>query len=138
MAHGRYGSKGVVLSEQTVKTPEIYLDGMGTLSIDGISIPENSLEFYRPIIEKVEGLMLDGEVKKVKVNVPYTNTSSSYELLKVLNTIAVGAERNLRESGTERPTVYWLCEEDDYDALEAGVEYAGLVKLPFKIGTILG
>ena len=40
--------------EGSAKTPEVEFNASGELLLKGRSIPENSIEFYKPLIEWIE------------------------------------------------------------------------------------
>jgi hypothetical protein len=115
--------------EGSAKTPTINFDATsGTLELRGRSIPENSVEFYKPLNEWIEnyGASPAGETS-VDVKLEYFNTSSSkciLDLFKKLEAIA-GSKTNV--------TVNWFFEEDDEDMEEAGQDYKAIIGLPFNI-----
>jgi len=115
--------------EGSAKTPTINFDATsGKLELRGRSIPENSVEFYKPLNEWIEnyGATPAGETS-VDVKLEYFNTSSSkciLDLFKKLEAIA-GSKTNV--------TVNWFFEEDDEDMEEAGQDYKAIIGLPFNI-----
>ncbi|MFN6076573.1 MAG: DUF1987 domain-containing protein [Fluviicola sp.] len=115
--------------EGSAKTPTINFDATsGKLELRGRSIPENSVEFYKPLNEWIEnyGASPAGETS-VDVKLEYFNTSSSkciLDLFKKLEAIA-GSKTNV--------TVNWFFEEDDEDMEEAGQDYKAIIGLPFNI-----
>ena len=71
--------------EGSPKTPSIKFDiEKGILEIRGRSIPENSIEFYKPLVDWLDEYSKD-PVKKTQVNIhlEYFNTSSSKCILDV-------------------------------------------------------
>lgn len=115
--------------EGSAKTPTINFDATsGKLELRGRSIPENSVEFYKPLNEWIEnyGASPAGETS-VDVKLEYFNTSSSkciLDLFKKLEAIA---------GGSTNVTVNWFFEEDDEDMEEAGQDYKAIIGLPFNI-----
>lgn len=115
--------------EGSAKTPTINFDATsGKLELRGRSIPENSVEFYKPLNEWIEnyGASPAGETS-VDVKLEYFNTSSSkciLDLFKKLEAIS-GSKTNV--------TVNWYFEEDDEDMEEAGQDYKAIIGLPFNI-----
>jgi hypothetical protein len=71
--------------EGTPKTPTVGLDARtGIVEIKGRSIPENSIEFYRPIVEWLEDYSKDPQkLTTVNIQLEYFNTSSSKCILDV-------------------------------------------------------
>lgn len=110
----------------TPKTPSVkFIAEDGILEIKGRSIPENSIEFYKPLIDWVESYArAPKETTSVIIQLEYFNTASSkciLDLFKRLETIAKGVQVN------------WYYEEDDEDMLEAGEDYDAIINLPFKM-----
>lgn len=115
--------------EGSPKTPTINFDeGTGVLEVKGRSIPENSVEFYKPLNEWVEAYGKSPKPETVfDVKLEYFNTSSSkciLDLFKILE--------SLNGNGTE-VKVNWYFEEDDEDMEEAGEDYQAIINLPFKM-----
>lgn len=119
--------------EPGIKTPSVNFEGEnGLLEIRGKSIPENSIEFYRPIYEWIDGYVLQPQPKtNVVIGLEYFNTSSSKCLLDVFRKL-----ESLHKSGKSEVTINWLYEDDDEDMMEAGDDYQTIVKVPFVITKI--
>lgn len=115
--------------EGTPKTPTIkFQPEDGKLLIQGRSIPENSIEFYKPLIDALEGYASSPkEVTNVEIVLEYFNTSSSKCILDVF--------KKLERINTEKDGVVinWHYEEDDEDMLEAGEDYQAIINIPFKM-----
>jgi hypothetical protein len=115
--------------EGTPKTPSIkFYSDKGILEIKGRSIPENSIEFYKPLIDWLE--MYAGQPHKktiVNIQLEYFNTSSSKCILDVFKKL------ELIQAGGNDVQVNWYYEEDDEDMLEAGEDYESIIKVPFKM-----
>lgn len=116
-----------------IKTPSINFQvENGLLEIKGKSIPENSIEFYRPIYEWIDAYLLASQPKtNVTIGLEYFNTSSSKCLLDIFRKL-----ENLHKSGKSEVTINWLYEEEDEDMMEAGDDYQTIVKVPFVITKI--
>lgn len=113
--------------EGTPKTPTVKFDsGSGVLELSGRSIPENSIEFYKPLLDWLESYGGSPKDKtEVNIKLEYFNTSSSkciLDVFKKLETI----------KGTEM-VINWYYEEDDEDMLEAGEDYQAIINIPFKM-----
>jgi hypothetical protein len=118
-----------IIIEGTPKTPSIKFDAKeGIFEIKGRSIPENSVEFYKPLNEWLDTYMqvpLDKTV--VNIRLEYFNTSSSKCILDVFKRLeAIHRAKHDVE-------INWFYEEDDEDMLEAGEDYDSIIKVPFKM-----
>jgi len=112
--------------EGTAKTPTIEFNDNGELLIKGRSIPENSIEFYKPLIDWINGYKESPKSNtKVKIQLEYFNTSSSKCILDVF--------KKLETITSSKVTVLWYYEEDDEDMLEAGEDYQAIIDIPFEM-----
>jgi len=110
------------------KTPVVKFDPSGLLEIKGRSIPENSIEFYRPLVDWLdEYVKTDQKDTVVNVQLEYFNTSSSKCILDVFKKL----EAINKQGSTVQ--INWYYEEDDEDMLEAGEDYESIIKVPFKM-----
>ena len=113
----------------TPKTPTISFDlGSGVLEIKGRSIPENSIEFYKPLVDALDKYA--GSPKSatnVNIQLEYFNTSSSKCILDVFKKL-----ENINKNGSA-VVINWHYEEDDEDMLEAGEDYQAIINVPFKM-----
>jgi len=118
-----------ILIDGTPKTPTIKFDSAtGVFEIKGRSIPENSVEFYKPLIDWLD-LYKETPSNKTVVNIKleYFNTSSSKCILDVFKKLeTIHKAKNEVE-------VNWYYEEDDEDMLEAGEDYESIIRVPFKM-----
>lgn len=108
--------------EGTKVSPKVELNPTGNLTIQGRSIVEDTVAFYKPIIEWADEL--ECREMTVSVKLEYMNTSSSKQLLTVLKTIAT----NPRISSLY---VKWYYEADDEDMLDMGQDYESILHVPF-------
>ncbi len=118
-----------IVREGTPKTPYVRLDGeKGIIEIKGRSIPENSIEFYKPLIDWLEeyGSSVDSETA-VNVQLEYFNTSSSKCILDIFKKL-----EGIYKKG-QPVEVNWYYEEDDEDMFEAGEDYQSIINIPFKM-----
>ena len=112
--------------EGTPKTPTVEFSAEnGVLLLKGRSIPENSIEFYKPLINWIEDYSASAPSETVlNVQLEYFNTSSSKCLLDIF--------KRLERAG-DAVTINWYYEEDDEDMLEAGEDYDAIIDIPFKM-----
>src|SRR5258705_2266040 len=91
----------------TEDTPSIILDKKnGIFEISGRSLPEDSAEFYRPVLERIEGYAAAPNPSTEFVfKLEYFNTASSKLILDVLSAL----------EDTNSMTIRWYFPEDDED-----------------------
>jgi hypothetical protein len=108
-------------------TPKIMLDkGNGILEISGRSLPEDSAEFYQPVLDWIEEYSKDPNPStEFMFKLEYFNTASSKLILDVLSAL----------EDIEGMSIVWYFHEDDEDMEEAGEEFSELVELPFEFKT---
>lgn len=102
--------------EETKYTPAISLDTNGTVSMVGKSYPENTFEFYAPVMEWVGEYFASGE-KNLTVNmeITYFNSSSSKLFFDFFDL--------LDENNNDEIIVNWIYHEENESALEAGEDF---------------
>jgi len=102
--------------EGTAKTPTVEFNAEnGKVEIKGRSIPENSIEFYKPLVEWLDQYAAAPKGQtEVNIQLEYFNTSSSKCILDVFKKLEV-----IHKDG-HNVTINWFFEEDDEDMLEAG------------------
>ena len=101
----------------------------GKLEISGKSIPENSLEFYKPAFEWLDNyLQSPAPITELKICLEYFNTSSSKCLLDIFRKL-----ETINLSGKSDVKVFWFYDADDEDMMEAGEDYQALVQVPFEL-----
>jgi hypothetical protein len=110
--------------EGTADTPKIILDkANGIFEISGRSLPEDSVEFYRPVVEWIANYAKEpNATTSFCFKLEYFNTSSSKLILDVLS--ALEEIKGMK--------IDWYYQEDDEDMEEAGKEFAELVEIPFS------
>ena len=112
--------------EGSAKTPVVEFNASGELLLKGRSIQENSIEFYKPLIEWIESYSESPNSSTVlNVQLEYFNTSSSKCILDVF--------KKLESVTGSEVSVKWYYEEDDEDMLEAGEDYEAIIDLPFEM-----
>lgn len=120
---------GKISIEGTSKTPTVLFDSEdGVMELKGRSIPENSIEFYKPIVECLDEYAGAPKDKtSVNIQLEYFNTSSSKCILDLFKKLEA-----IHKGGNE-VVINWHYEEDDEDMLEAGEDYQAIIKVPFKM-----
>ena len=118
-----------ILREGSAKTPSVsFNSASGILELKGRSIPENSVEFYKPLNEWIDsyGAKPCSETV-VDIKLEYFNTSSSKCILDLFKKLEY-----INKQGSV-VSVNWYFEQDDEDMEEAGEDYQAIIKLPFKM-----
>lgn len=105
--------------EGTKYTPEINLNAdTGNISMVGKSYPENTFEFYQPVIDWMNEYF-DGNAKEktiVNMEIIYFNSSSSklfFEFFDILDEVKDNHELEIN----------WIYDEENESALEAGEDF---------------
>ena len=117
---------------QTSKTPRVSFDpDTGQLLIQGRSIPEDAVGFYRPVMQWLSHyLQQPSEYTELVVKLEYFNTSSSKCLIDIFRKV-----EKLHLQGKEA-TGSWFYEEADEDMKESGEDFQELVSMPVGLMVI--
>jgi len=103
----------------TKYTPEILLDAQkGEINIKGKSYPENTFEFYEPVMKWIEEYLKCCAKEKITVNmeIVYFNSSSSklfFDLLDLFDEVKDKFD----------VTVNWIYDPENESAEEAGEDF---------------
>ena len=113
--------------EGTEDTPSITLNkDSGVFEISGRSLPEDSPEFYRPVLEWIEDYKKDPNSEtNFAFKLEYANTASSKLIQVVLKAL----------EDLKGVTAIWYYEKDDEDMEEMGNEFSGLADIRFELRT---
>ncbi len=118
------------IDPQKTKPKILFLPEEGLMEIQGESYPENSVEFYEPIMAWLEGYFeMTDNSKEIHFNfrLNYFNTSSSKSILDILDLL-----EKYHGQG-QKIQVNWYYEEDDEDIEESGEEFAEGLSIPFQL-----
>jgi hypothetical protein len=115
--------------EATPKTPKLNFDPReNTFIISGRSIPENSIEFYRPLLDWLENYKHTTKKSiNFEVRLEYFNTSSSKCLVEIFRKL-----EKIQMEGHDF-TINWYYDEEDEDMQESGEDFKGIIKMPFQM-----
>ena len=115
--------------EQTTSTPAVDFDAAsGLLVLNGESYPENSFDFFKPLLDWVEAFLAQTEGPvRLRIGLTYMNTSSIKSMMDLLDLLedAHAASREV--------TVTWFYDEENDRALEMAEEFREEVTLPFFV-----
>ena len=125
-----YDKMDALKLEGSPKTPVVNFDpSEGLLELKGRSIPENSIEFYKPLFDWIDSYgNQPKEQTEVNIVLEYFNTSSSKCILDFFKKL-----ETLNNGGKTAVSVNWHYEEDDEDMLEAGEDYDAIIDIPFRL-----
>lgn len=103
---------------QTQYTPEITMNPSGVISMVGKSYPENTFEFYKPVmnwlVEYFEGDVPNKTL--INMEIIYFNSSSSklfFDFFDILD----------EQSQTHNIEINWIYDEENESAKEAGEDF---------------
>jgi hypothetical protein len=117
-----------LILEETEDTPEIVLDPEeGKLKISKISVPENALDFYRPVLDWIKQYAEEPNIQTVfDFDLEYVNTASSKQIIQIILLL-----QKVSEKGDVK--VNWYYESIDEDMRALGARYKKLVTVPFDL-----
>ena len=109
--------------EGTNKTPQLdFNSNEGRFLIAGRSIPENSIEFYKPLFEWLDNYVSQAKSSTVlDVKLEYFNTSSSKCLVEIFRKLETLQQKN------DNVLINWYYEEDDEDMQESGEDFQEII-----------
>jgi hypothetical protein len=115
--------------EPTHKTPKVYFDPeKNQFELSGRSIPEDSVGFYKKILDWIEEYAAQPNPKtEFKFELEYFNTSSSKNILELLKKL----EKIYQDGNDVR--ILWYYDEDDEDMEETGEDYQALLSVPLDL-----
>jgi hypothetical protein len=104
--------------EATKYTPEIILDTQAsTITLIGKSYPENTFEFYQPLMNWVEAFFKNPQpTLTVKMEIIYFNSSSSKLFFDFFDLLEDYKDET-------KLTIQWIYDEENESALEAGEDF---------------
>ena len=112
----------------TADTPSVILDAdRGIFEISQMSLPEDAVDFYAPILSWLREYAQDPNPDTVfNMKLEYFNTASSKQLIQVLLILQEMEKRS-------NVLVKWFYKEIDEDMLSLGEEYKQIMKVPFEL-----
>ena len=117
-----------LIINKTEDTPQVELDiTKGTFYLTGRSLPENAIDFYKPLFSWVEENMqsVTGKSIVVEIKLEYFNTASSKQIAKLFLQLENFIEKNTI-------LIKWYYEKEDNDMLVSGNQYAKFLNLKFE------
>lgn len=112
----------------TDDTPSVYFSvNEKKFEISERSLPENSIEFFQPILSWLENYSqspLNSTVFEFKLE--YFNTSSAKQIAKLLLILE-------KISKTSDVLIKWYYSKDDKDIMASGTRYQKLINIKFEL-----
>lgn len=116
---------------RTGTTPEVRWDASaGILFISGESYPENSFDFFAPVLQWLSASLPSLQRLRLEVSVSYMNSSSIKCMLDILDAIGEA------HAAGKRVEVVWNYETDNPRALDLAEEFRSEVTFPFSVHAI--
>jgi hypothetical protein len=115
--------------QQSDITPEMQMDPVsGYMQITGTSIPENSEEVYRPVLDWIRKYEeTPARQTLLDIRLDYFNTSSSKFLLEIIRVL-----KRIQDNQHE-VKLRWFYYEDDPDMLEAGQDFMDIADIHLEM-----
>ncbi len=119
-----------IFIKEAPTTPEVRFNFQeGELEIKGVSIPEDTEEFYNPLTEALEEYLNTQFPSKITMTFKliYVNTSTSAVLGKMIKMLEPleGEDRSVH--------VNWYYELEDEDMKDLGEDFNSFSKIPFEL-----
>ena len=113
--------------EGTRSTPSVVIEN-GKFEIKGRSIPEDSHDFYAPIIHVIqEYLKNPAKTTELHFQLEYVNSGSKKYITNILNYF-----NEMHRHGKE-VIVFWNYDAEDESMLELGTDLKSMIQIPFHL-----
>lgn len=122
--------------EKTKDTPGVIFDiNKNVFQIIGKSLPENALEFYKPLYDWIEEYCKEYKTKglELTVELEYLNSSSIKLVFLIFNKVN---EHFLSGNTTELVSINWRYNEQDELIRLKGEEFQEYLELPLNLVVI--
>ena len=117
-----------LIIQATEDTPEIVFDPEnGVFKISNVSLPENAIEFYAPVIDWLKKYKENPNPETIfDFNIEYLNTASSKQIFELIFLID-------KISEFSDVTIRWHYDVIDEDMHSLGIRFTHLVKVKFEL-----
>ena len=115
--------------EKSKSSPSVDFEPQtGMLAIDGESYPEDSHQFFAPVVDWVETFLAeDPSIMTLRVNLTYMNTSSTKYMIDILDRLETAHGEG------RRVQVEWYYDEDNDREIDAIEELKEDFTMPFNL-----
>jgi hypothetical protein len=116
--------------KESPTTPEVNLKfSVGKFEIKGVSIPEDTEEFYAPILEAIQTYIRDERPEKIQMvfKLIYVNTSTSAILGRIIKIFENTNDPNLQVN------IQWYYEQEDEDMKDLGEDFSSFSEIKFEM-----
>jgi hypothetical protein len=101
----------------TYITPEVILDPKGAIKLTGRLIPENAIDFFKPIEKWIKEYFENpAEITSIDISLEYLNSAGIRYLLGLIHKIThIYLKKN-----NKKLIINWYYDDEDEDMLEKG------------------
>lgn len=117
-----------LLIQATADTPKVHFDKDNNIfEISGLSLPEDAIEFYKPVMRWLEDYFISPNAKTdFNLKLEYFNTASSKQIIQLL--------LFLEKLNVKSPVkILWHYKDIDEDMHDLGEEYSEIIKVKFEL-----
>jgi hypothetical protein len=113
--------------EGTKTTPSVSIEP-GIIEVRGRSIPEDSFEFYQPVLNGIFDYFTTTELKtEINFHLEYINSGSKKFITNIL-----GVVNEFYHKGRSI-IIQWYYDFDDESMQELGNDLRGMIQIPFHL-----
>lgn len=114
--------------EATSDTPKVVFDyDKKYFEISGLSLPEDALEFYKPVMAWLEEYAKNPLPETVfNLKLEYFNTASSKQIIQILLFLE-------KLNSKSKVKIRWHYKDIDEDMHDLGEEYSEIIKVDFEL-----
>ena len=106
-----------IFIEEKENSPKVILDNVQNLiELDGKSYPENTFEFYEPILEWLKEYFIEDKQTIVNIKLTYFNSATTQILFDILDVIADSENKNVQ--------INWYYDSTDEHGLDDYEDYS--------------
>ncbi len=115
-----------LIINETPETPKVYFDkDKNIFEISGLAIPENAIDYCKPIINWIEKYSSDpNPISYFHFKLEYFNTAFSTQIINILMLLEkLNAKKTVE--------IYWHYKDIDEDMFDLGKKYDDIISVKF-------